>query len=170
MEQHHLKVFLLFLPLVISCGDPGPVANGIYLGSEFTFNHTVTYRCNSGHLMEPLRAGRNVLRCTKDGSWNQTKPSCKGMRNKCLFPWYDFTKPLTFKLNNRSVQCRLLTTVLYINLHCTTVDPVCDTFHQPPAIWALCTERHLWQGMVQKICFIAHLCLHYLKISTILRN
>ncbi|KAM4592287.1 CUB and sushi domain-containing protein 1-like [Odontesthes bonariensis] len=62
---------------VISCGDPGPVANGIYLGSEFTFNHTVTYRCNSGHLMEPLRAGRNVLRCTKDGSWNQTKPNCK---------------------------------------------------------------------------------------------
>ncbi|XP_029281787.1 LOW QUALITY PROTEIN: CUB and sushi domain-containing protein 1-like [Cottoperca gobio] len=59
----------------ISCGDPGPVANGIYLGSEFAFNHTVTYRCNPGHLMEP--PAHSVLRCTKDGTWNQTKPSCR---------------------------------------------------------------------------------------------
>ncbi|XP_068442403.1 CUB and sushi domain-containing protein 1a isoform X2 [Clinocottus analis] len=60
---------------VIICGDPGPVANGIFLGREFAFNHTVTYRCNPGHLMEP--PGRSTLLCTKDGTWNQTKPSCK---------------------------------------------------------------------------------------------
>ncbi|MEQ2207512.1 hypothetical protein XENOCAPTIV_013702, partial [Xenoophorus captivus] len=66
----------------IICGDPGPIANGIYLGREFTFNHTVAYRCNPGYLMEP--AGRSVLSCTKDGAWNQTKPSCKGIRkHKC---------------------------------------------------------------------------------------
>ncbi|CAG5854549.1 unnamed protein product [Menidia menidia] len=62
---------------VISCGNPGPIAYGTYLGSEFTYNHTLTYRCNPGHLMEPAGAGRNILSCTKEGSWNQTKPTCK---------------------------------------------------------------------------------------------
>lgn len=61
---------------VVSCGDPGPVANGIYVGNDFTYNHTIIYHCNPGHLMEP--AGQGTLCCTKEGAWNQTKPSCKG--------------------------------------------------------------------------------------------
>ncbi|XP_026879255.2 CUB and sushi domain-containing protein 1 [Electrophorus electricus] len=60
---------------VISCGDPGPIANGIYMGSEFTFNKTIRYRCNPGYVMEP--PGLDILRCSKDGTWNQTKPSCR---------------------------------------------------------------------------------------------
>ncbi|XP_035256647.1 CUB and sushi domain-containing protein 1a isoform X1 [Anguilla anguilla] len=60
---------------VISCGDPGPVANGIYIGSEFTFNKTIKYHCNPGYIMEPV--GSSTLLCTKDGTWNQTKPSCR---------------------------------------------------------------------------------------------
>lgn len=64
--------------VVISCGDPGPIANGIYMGNEFTFNKTVRYRCNPGYIMDP--PGRGTLYCSKDGTWNQTKPSCRGKR------------------------------------------------------------------------------------------
>ncbi|XP_027021418.2 CUB and sushi domain-containing protein 1 isoform X3 [Tachysurus fulvidraco] len=60
---------------VISCGDPGPIANGIYMGNEFTFNKTVRYHCNPGYIMDPL--GQHTLYCSKDGMWNQTKPSCR---------------------------------------------------------------------------------------------
>ncbi|KAF7710922.1 hypothetical protein HF521_009794 [Silurus meridionalis] len=60
---------------VISCGDPGPIASGIYMGNEFTFNKTVRYHCNPGYIMDP--PGRGTLYCSKDGTWNQTKPSCR---------------------------------------------------------------------------------------------
>uniref|UniRef100_A0A8D0BPV5 CUB and Sushi multiple domains 1 n=1 Tax=Salvator merianae TaxID=96440 RepID=A0A8D0BPV5_SALMN len=62
---------------VISCGDPGELSNGIQLGNEFTFNKTVTYQCNPGYLMEPV--GASTIRCTKDGTWNQSKPICKAI-------------------------------------------------------------------------------------------
>lgn len=68
--------FSASLTSVISCGDPGELANGIQFGNDFTFNKTATYQCNPGYLMEP--AGASTLRCTKDGAWNQSKPICKG--------------------------------------------------------------------------------------------
>lgn len=68
------SLFSLFV--VISCGDPGPIGNGIYIGNEFIFNKTVHYRCNPGYVMEP--PGSSTLRCSKDGTWNRTKPSCRG--------------------------------------------------------------------------------------------
>ncbi|KAM6977905.1 CUB and sushi domain-containing protein 1-like [Aplochiton taeniatus] len=65
---------------VISCGDPGPIANGIYSGSDFSFNQSVEFRCNPGYLMEAGGEGRATLLCTKDGSWNQTKPTCRAIQ------------------------------------------------------------------------------------------
>lgn len=71
-----MERLIYFIVVVISCGDPGPIASGIYMGNEFTFNKTVRYRCNPGYIMDPL--GRDTLYCSKDGTWNQTKPSCRG--------------------------------------------------------------------------------------------
>uniref|UniRef100_A0A8C9TSU0 CUB and Sushi multiple domains 2 n=1 Tax=Scleropages formosus TaxID=113540 RepID=A0A8C9TSU0_SCLFO len=62
---------------VINCGDPGVPANGIRLGSDFTYNHTVSFQCSPGFTMDADRA--SSLICTKDRTWNGTKPICKAI-------------------------------------------------------------------------------------------
>uniref|UniRef100_A0A8C9F9J0 CUB and Sushi multiple domains 2 n=1 Tax=Pavo cristatus TaxID=9049 RepID=A0A8C9F9J0_PAVCR len=62
---------------VINCGDPGVPANGIRLGSDFTYNRTVVFQCMPGYMMESDRA--SSLMCTKDRTWNGTKPACKAI-------------------------------------------------------------------------------------------
>ncbi|KAF3825616.1 hypothetical protein GH733_005598 [Mirounga leonina] len=62
---------------VISCGDPGTLANGIQFGTDFTFNKTVSYQCDPGYLMEPITS--STIRCTKDSTWNNSKPVCKAV-------------------------------------------------------------------------------------------
>ncbi|XP_034376137.1 CUB and sushi domain-containing protein 1 isoform X1 [Arvicanthis niloticus] len=63
---------------IISCGDPGTLPNGIQFGTDFTFNKTVSYQCNPGYLMEPPTTSPTI-RCTKDGTWNQSRPLCKAV-------------------------------------------------------------------------------------------
>ncbi|XP_074185389.1 CUB and sushi domain-containing protein 1 isoform X1 [Rhinolophus sinicus] len=62
---------------VISCGDPGTLANGIQFGTDFTFNQTVSYQCDPGYVMDP--ATSPTIRCTKDSTWNHSKPICKAV-------------------------------------------------------------------------------------------
>ncbi|XP_063092103.1 CUB and sushi domain-containing protein 2 isoform X4 [Cavia porcellus] len=62
---------------VINCGDPGIPANGLRLGNDFRYNKTVTYQCVPGYMMESHRV--SVLSCTKDRTWNGTKPVCKAI-------------------------------------------------------------------------------------------
>lgn len=89
-KGHYLYIVQCFIPcllkksyrfffssLVISCGDPGGLANGIQFGNDFTFNKTVSYQCNPGYLMDP--ASSSTMRCIKDSTWNQSKPICKGL-------------------------------------------------------------------------------------------
>lgn len=66
----------LWLSAVINCGDPGVPANGVRMGSDFTYNHTVNFQCSPGFTMDATRA--SSLICTKDRTWNGTKPLCKG--------------------------------------------------------------------------------------------
>ncbi|XP_036084876.1 CUB and sushi domain-containing protein 1 isoform X1 [Rousettus aegyptiacus] len=62
---------------IISCGDPGTLANGVQFGADFTFNKTVSYQCNPGYVMEP--ATSPTIRCTEHGSWNHSKPACEAV-------------------------------------------------------------------------------------------
>ncbi|XP_023687916.2 CUB and sushi domain-containing protein 2 isoform X1 [Paramormyrops kingsleyae] len=62
---------------VINCGDPGMPANGIRLGSDFTYQRSVTFQCSPGFTMDADRS--SVLVCTKDRTWNGSKPICKAI-------------------------------------------------------------------------------------------
>uniref|UniRef100_A0A674NBB4 CUB and Sushi multiple domains 2 n=1 Tax=Takifugu rubripes TaxID=31033 RepID=A0A674NBB4_TAKRU len=62
---------------VINCGDPGVPANGLRVGNDFTYNHTATFHCSPGFMMDADRA--STLICTKDRTWNGTKPLCKAI-------------------------------------------------------------------------------------------
>lgn len=73
---HVLTSLSHFVSAVINCGDPGVPANGVRLGSDFTYNRTVSYQCTPGFTMDADRA--STLICTKDRTWNGTKPLCKG--------------------------------------------------------------------------------------------
>lgn len=74
-------MLLSFSLAVINCGDPGVPANGVRLGSDFTYNKTVVFQCTPGYMMESDRA--SSLTCTKDRTWNGTKPACKGKTGCC---------------------------------------------------------------------------------------
>uniref|UniRef100_A0A8C3I1H3 CUB and Sushi multiple domains 2 n=1 Tax=Chrysemys picta bellii TaxID=8478 RepID=A0A8C3I1H3_CHRPI len=65
---------------VINCGDPGVPANGFRLGNDFNYNKTVVFQCIPGYMMESDRA--SSLICTKDRTWNGTKPVCKAITCK----------------------------------------------------------------------------------------
>ncbi|KAK0153135.1 CUB and sushi domain-containing protein 2 [Merluccius polli] len=62
---------------VINCGDPGVPANGVRVGNDFTFSRMVSFQCSPGFTMDADRASSLV--CTKDRTWNATKPQCKAI-------------------------------------------------------------------------------------------
>ncbi|TSK31427.1 CUB and sushi domain-containing protein 2 [Bagarius yarrelli] len=62
---------------VINCGDPGVPANGLRLGNDFTYGSSVSFQCSPGFTMDADRA--STLICTKDRTWNGTKPACRAI-------------------------------------------------------------------------------------------
>ena len=56
----------------IHCGNPGMPANGQQISQNFTFNSTVSYRCDPGYTL----TGSATITCLSTGFWDNIAPSC----------------------------------------------------------------------------------------------
>ena len=63
----------------MTCGDPGLGANVTREGRNFDYGSIVTFTCVPQHVL--LGGGLETLwiRCTAQGTWNGTAPSCERM-------------------------------------------------------------------------------------------
>ena len=69
-----LNLFKLFLFLVTSCGNPGTIRRGYFIGSDFSIGSTVEYKCARGYKLH----GPAISVCKKHGTWT-AQPVCVGM-------------------------------------------------------------------------------------------
>ena len=58
----------------VDCGDPGTLANGIKVGSNYTLGQLVHYHCDRGYLIR----GSMTIRCHTSGRWTSSAPTCYG--------------------------------------------------------------------------------------------
>ena len=66
-------IFISSLFSVEYCSNPGPVENGHMEGTgPFSCISTVKYTCDDSYWL----LGAETLGCTKDGQWDNGKPSC----------------------------------------------------------------------------------------------
>ena len=62
---------------VITCGDPGTVANGQRDATAGTaYGATLTFSCNEGYRL----LGNAVRRCEESGQWSGSQPTCNSMK------------------------------------------------------------------------------------------
>ena len=59
--------------ILISCGHPPDVPNGLVTGAAFTYNSSVSYKCESGFRKT---AGTN-LTCSESGNWKGERSICE---------------------------------------------------------------------------------------------
>lgn len=64
----------LFSHIVVSCGDPGSLANGFRIGDKFTYEERVIYDCNAGYKLQ----GSIIRKCEANGQWSGSTASCVG--------------------------------------------------------------------------------------------
>ncbi|XP_028329615.1 sushi, von Willebrand factor type A, EGF and pentraxin domain-containing protein 1 isoform X2 [Gouania willdenowi] len=57
----------------VSCGDPGPLANGTAHGSGFEYNKVLLFECRPGFILN----GSDTITCQVDGKWSGQKPECE---------------------------------------------------------------------------------------------
>ena len=71
--------------LVVDCGDPGMLVNGLRLSlNETTYMSKVRYFCKPGYLF----TGSREMICQENGLWTGQKPTCKGKDLKLLLALY----------------------------------------------------------------------------------
>ena len=61
--------------LVTSCGNPGTIRRGYFIGSDFSIGSTVEYKCARGYKLH----GPAISVCKKHGTWT-AQPECVGMQ------------------------------------------------------------------------------------------
>ena len=69
-----LNTFVFYdLFLVVSCGDPGELSNGVIYGNTFTYQSRVVLECDPQYRL----VGDLTRTCQADGSWSGTQPTCQ---------------------------------------------------------------------------------------------
>ena len=56
----------------VNCSIPNKIINGHYIGSDFSFGHTVQYFCEAGYTLQ----GFSELKCLSNGNWSKPSPKC----------------------------------------------------------------------------------------------
>lgn len=78
---------MIFVDVVVNCGDPGTPRNGRREVSSTTFRSAVLYSCNDGFSL----VGSELRVCTASGEWSGFIPTCKSelmplLCDRVLFP------------------------------------------------------------------------------------
>ena len=69
---------------IVSCGFPGPVANGTISGYVYLENSTIEVTCDDGFKPQ----GQTSLLCQSDGQWSSDLPQCKNMKDEGFSPLF----------------------------------------------------------------------------------
>ena len=68
-------IFFFYFFLVVNCGAPPAVPNGIIHGTDYSYNAKVTYSCVASNFK---LSGSQERTCQGDGLWSGTQPACLG--------------------------------------------------------------------------------------------
>lgn len=82
--------------LVTSCGNPGTIRRGYFIGSDFSIGSTVEYKCARGYKLH----GPAISICKKHGTWT-AQPECVGM----LLNWYSDVTIIVSAGMSASIMC-----------------------------------------------------------------
>ncbi|KAK6179269.1 hypothetical protein SNE40_011671 [Patella caerulea] len=59
--------------VIVSCGEPGAVLNGVFIGSVYTFGSSIKYSCSDGYVL----VGVTERLCGAGGDWSDSSPICQ---------------------------------------------------------------------------------------------